>query len=127
MGLLKTLKPSWWFTAHLHVKFDAGVKYGTQGQQEKGGEEVDNPDEITIELDEEEKAERCAVNPDEIVLDENVEPVIATGTAPVPQQTYVGAFASLACLLALSCTSCSVVSVRPSPRRIVESNTGEGG
>ena len=63
MGLLKTLKPSWWFTAQLHVKFDAGVKYGTQGQQEKGREEVDNPDEITIESDEEEKAERCAVNP----------------------------------------------------------------
>ena len=55
----------------MHVKFDAVVKYGTQGQQENGGEKDDNPDEITIELDEEEKAERCAVN--------------ATGTAPVPQ------------------------------------------
>ena len=110
MGLLKTLKPSWWFAAHLHVKFDAVVKYGTQGQQENGGEKVDNPDEITIELDEEEKAERCAVNP----------------PAPLPFLSKLTS-ARLQVLLTLSCTSCSVVSVRPSPRRIVESNIGEGG
>ena len=88
MGLLKTLKPSWWFAAHLHVKFEAVVKHGTQGQQEESVEKVDNPDEIAIEFDEEDKPEQCAANPDEIVLDDDVEPVIATGTAPVPQQTY---------------------------------------
>ena len=86
MGLLKTLKPAWWFAAHLHVKFDAIVKHGGEGQQE-GGRGVANPDEITIEFDEESELEQCAVqNPDEIVLDDDVESTETARPAPVLQQ-----------------------------------------
>lgn len=86
MGLLKTLKPAWWFAAHLHVKFDAIVKHGGEGQQE-GGSGIGNPDEITIEFDEERKPEQCAAqNPDEIILDGDVDSAVSTHPAPVLQQ-----------------------------------------
>lgn len=68
------------------MKFDAIVKHGGEGRQE-GGREVANPDEITIEFDEEGGPEQCAVqNPDEIVLDDDVESAESTRPAPVLQQ-----------------------------------------
>lgn len=51
MGLLQTLRPDWWFSAHLHVRFEAVVKHGSDGQVlEEGNGPVApaNPDEIVI-------------------------------------------------------------------------------
>ena len=53
MGLLKTLKPVWWFSAHLHVRYEAKVTHVPQSEQTEGSEvkKVENPDEIVIDAD----------------------------------------------------------------------------
>ena len=51
MGLLQTLRPDWWFSAHLHVRFVAVVKHGSSERGlEVGGPTVvpANPEEIVI-------------------------------------------------------------------------------
>ena len=61
MGLLRTLRPEWWFSAHLHCRFEATVRHeGMEGvglnEGSSGGVvagvgvvEERNPDEIVIE------------------------------------------------------------------------------
>lgn len=94
MGLLQTLRPDWWFSAHLHVRFEAVVKHGgsEQGPGEGNPPVVpQNPEEIVIsdeDVDEGNVATEVALtsdlrpttaqNPDEITLvneDEFIEPV----------------------------------------------------
>lgn len=59
MGLLHTLKPAWWFSAHLHCRFEATVTHedvDAVSHHQSGGDSVDmvqvqegtNPDEIDI-------------------------------------------------------------------------------
>lgn len=51
MGLLQALRPDWWFSAHLHVRFEAVVKHGGGEQGPSGGDlpvVAANPDEIVI-------------------------------------------------------------------------------
>ena len=54
MGLLHTLKPDWWFSAHLHCRFDAAVIHQEAvPQTSASGDTGDvaqgtNPDEIVI-------------------------------------------------------------------------------
>ncbi|KAF9463446.1 DBR1-domain-containing protein [Collybia nuda] len=88
MGLLTTLKPEWWFSAHLHTRYEATVLHG-----EKEGVAAEptpglNPDEITIDDDNfgdelNTKQEVTDVvetsvsqNPDEITLEDEVEDVV---------------------------------------------------
>ena len=53
MGLLKTLKPQWWFSAHLHVRFEATVFHGDGSGTKTPIAPVQalNPDEIVIDVD----------------------------------------------------------------------------
>jgi len=98
MGLLRTLKPAWWFSAHLHVRYEATVTHGPQLGQTEGSEvvKVENPDEIVIDADALDTAAEPAApksdflaaassakqNPDEITLDDE-EIVVEAPAAPV--------------------------------------------
>ncbi|KAH7928638.1 DBR1-domain-containing protein [Leucogyrophana mollusca] len=95
MGLLQTLRPQWWFSAHLHVRFEAVVHHGqVPGFNSNPGTAptpVHNPDEITIDDDEfdtdsatvtqaalpaqSEPEHAPPRNPDEITLDDEEEHV----------------------------------------------------
>lgn len=75
--VMDQLRPPHWFSAHLHCKFAAVVKYGdeTQSAYRNGHElgEVKNHDEIEIDLDDTEDFENsaCAHNQDEIDINMN--------------------------------------------------------
>ncbi|KAI0657054.1 DBR1-domain-containing protein [Cubamyces menziesii] len=108
MSLMRTLQPAWWFSAHLHCRFDAVVVHG--GCQEGGAPdsapvhsaERTNPDEINIDDDEDsansctrasgagqrsvEKPGTAALNPDEITLDDEEDEVEAPPPPPPPSK-----------------------------------------
>lgn len=69
MGLLQTLKPKWWFAAHLHTRFEATVSHQISNTEPMRPQLV-NPDEIGI--DEEDFADLApptTSNPEEIIID----------------------------------------------------------
>lgn len=109
MNLLQTLKPAWWFAAHLHCRFEARFGHGPLEQAESVEQDEsaagENPDEITIEegggeaegsgqpglVSEPEPAISSAAkpavapaNPDEIMLDDEFEEVAKPPTPPPP-------------------------------------------
>lgn len=117
MGLLRTLKPSWWFAAHLHVRYEATVVHEAAPddllEETSGvvfGEEVKNPDEIAIDDDDledppagraEPQTQDAPVvvpvptkqNPEEITLDDEEDDVeVLPSVAPVrpPPKTSQG-------------------------------------
>jgi lariat debranching enzyme len=90
MGLLRTLKPKWWFSAHLHVRFQATVQHeqsGTGSNSPSTTSPLQNPDEIAIADDDFDAVEpqdppievprlqAASNNPDEITLEEEEEEV----------------------------------------------------
>lgn len=97
LELLRTLKPSWWFSAHLHVKYAATFPHASPGAATTAP--VANPDEIEISLGDEnenegddkkatdvqpstESAEPIPANPDEIILGDEVDDVEVHATVP---------------------------------------------
>ncbi|KAG5639606.1 hypothetical protein H0H81_010808 [Sphagnurus paluster] len=94
MGLLMTLKPKWWFSAHLHTRFEAKVEHfdPNASTPTNPAVPVENPDEIQID-DEDDDLEVAATllpreppphrNPDEITLSDEEEDV----AVPPPPQT----------------------------------------
>ncbi|KAI0927747.1 hypothetical protein AcW2_003958 [Taiwanofungus camphoratus] len=117
MGLLRTLQPEWWFSAHLHCRFEAEVVHeGRKELASSHGEKLvgaANPDEIIIEDDEFEAADSAGLivasslkafhqevpsmektdaqlsshNPEEIMLEDEVENVVTPAPAPPPLRT----------------------------------------
>jgi lariat debranching enzyme len=95
MGLLKTLRPQWWFSAHLHVRFEAEVVHEGGGPPTAPTPVVAaNPDEIAIDEDDEaldqpqagatSQKETASANPDEITLDEEEDEVAPPPPPPPP-------------------------------------------
>jgi len=101
MGLLQTLRPDWWFSAHLHVRFEAVVKHGSGEQGPSEGNPpvvLANPDEIVIsdeDVNEDNITTEVALmndvrpttfqNPDEITLVDEKELVEPAPGSVVPQ------------------------------------------
>jgi lariat debranching enzyme len=88
MGLLRTLKPQWWFAAHMHTRYEARVVHEDGPKPQRNS--TQNPDEISIHDDEfrrniQPPAENSSLNPDEITLSD--EEAIVETPPPPPCET----------------------------------------
>lgn len=66
LDLLKKIKPQWWFSAHLHTKFEALYRHNGKPPKPLG-----NPDEILLDDLEEDGGSKPIDNPDEIKIDDD--------------------------------------------------------
>ncbi|KAF9529908.1 lariat debranching enzyme, C-terminal domain-containing protein [Crepidotus variabilis] len=87
MGLLRTLRPEWWCSAHLHVKFEGVVRHIEEPTETIAPPAIKNPDEI--EIDDEDfdvplAGTKPAANPDEIKIDDEEEDPVPTPLVPEP-------------------------------------------
>lgn len=89
MGLLRSLKPQWWFAAHIHTRYEARVVHESRSKPQRTS--AQNPDEILVQHDKFRKnvqprpAENSFLNPDEITLSD--EEVIVETPPPPPSET----------------------------------------
>ena len=83
MSLLRNLKPSWWFAAHMHTRFEARVQHDPLGPPTLA---VSNPDEIAIgdEDDDFDTPTDTTVpqNPDVVGFENEIETIAAPPPAP---------------------------------------------
>jgi lariat debranching enzyme len=83
MSLLRNLKPSWWFAAHLHTRFEARVQHDPPGPPAVVAR---NPDEIAIGDEDDDfdvpTSTTAPQNLDEIVLENEIETVAPPPPAP---------------------------------------------
>ncbi|KAG8943564.1 hypothetical protein FRC04_002789 [Tulasnella sp. 424] len=88
LEVLKKVRPSWWFSGHMHVKFEAAFKHEDQVAAKAGASssmavvKEANPDEIQIDFEDDDDQVKAA-NPDEvqIVFEDDDD------QAPQPQQS----------------------------------------
>ena len=89
MGLLRSLKPEWWFAAHMHTRFEARVVHESLSKPQNFS--TQNPDEILIQDDNFPRnvqpplAGKSFLNPDEITLSD--EAAIVEGPPSPPNET----------------------------------------
>lgn len=89
MGLLRSLKPQWWFAAHMHTRYEARVVHESRPKPQRIS--TQNPDEILIQDDKFRRnvqpppAENSFLNPDEITLSD--EEAIVETPPPPPCET----------------------------------------
>jgi hypothetical protein len=85
MSLLQNLKPSWWFAAHLHTRFEARVQHDPLVSPVVA---VKNPDEIAIGDEDDDfevpSSTTAPQNSDEIGLENEVE---TAAPPPAPRET----------------------------------------
>ncbi|PSR70665.1 hypothetical protein PHLCEN_2v13470 [Hermanssonia centrifuga] len=80
MGLLRTLKPKWWFSAHLHTRFEARVIH-EMSEKAEGGRVDSNETGVTGGNDRQRTEVECA-NPDEIIIDDLDGEITGGGKVP---------------------------------------------
>ncbi|KAF7981363.1 hypothetical protein HWV62_33829 [Athelia sp. TMB] len=92
-GLLKTVRPEWWFAAHLHVRFQALVRHQEQEAVEVPEVKIANPDEIVID-DEEDFDDDSGVKEEEksaLAASAGTEQAVVDGNAQVVPPEHSGA------------------------------------
>ncbi|EGX47084.1 hypothetical protein AOL_s00097g130 [Orbilia oligospora ATCC 24927] len=102
MGVLRKLKPTYWFAAHMHIKFPAVVDHGEapgltskndQGDWTRGEDtlEAKNEDEIDLDMDDDsippKQEERKQEQPVPNTLPENITPAPSSVLYPSPPTT----------------------------------------
>ena len=89
MGLLRSLKPQWWFAAHMHTRYEARIVHESWSKPQRIS--TQNPDEILVQDDKFGRnvkpppAENSFLNPDEITLSD--EAAIVETPPPPPDET----------------------------------------
>ncbi len=78
MGLLCALQPEWWFSAHLHTRYEASVVHNAPSRL---GVSTDIPDETPSSF---KPLKDEPINPDEIRLDDEEDDVHAPPSVPSP-------------------------------------------
>ena len=92
MGLLRSLKPQWWFAAHMHTRYEARVVHESRSKLQ--GISTQNPDEILIQDDNFRRnvqpppAENSFLNPDEITLNDEVA-IVETPPPPSSETKFL--------------------------------------